>query len=155
MGKLLIGVSVVFVAHLIAHGCTLSVSSLQWESFEQYWVWQLLNAEGPDPNLVIPALANMNTKGKVKCNLHSTCPKFLILPLSLLCSSFTLYMYLPLVLPLFSFPSPSSLTLSSLYPSLPLFSSPYLYTSPFLAKLSPLLHSSVFFVSYRSPWGHI
>ena len=38
--------------------------SLEWESFEQFCVWQLLGAEGPDPSLVIPSLANMNNKGK-------------------------------------------------------------------------------------------
>lgn len=38
------------------------MESLQWESFEQFSMWQLLNAEGPDPSLVIPSLADMNSK---------------------------------------------------------------------------------------------
>ena len=41
-----------------------SEQSLEWESFEQFCVWQLLGAEGPDPSLVIPSLADMNNKGK-------------------------------------------------------------------------------------------
>lgn len=36
------------------------VKSLQWDSFEQFCLWQLLNAEGPDSSLIIPALANLS-----------------------------------------------------------------------------------------------
>ena len=37
--------------------------SLHWDSFEQFCVWQLISAESPDCQLVIPALANLNPEG--------------------------------------------------------------------------------------------
>ena len=40
-----------------------SDSSLVLDSFEQFCVWQLLCAEGPDCSLVIPAIASLNTEG--------------------------------------------------------------------------------------------
>jgi len=46
--------------------------SLEWESFEQYCVWQLMGAEGPDPSLVIPSLASMSNKGRDKSCLCSS-----------------------------------------------------------------------------------
>ena len=42
-----------------------SGSSLQWDSFEQFCVWQLLSAESPEPHLIIPALASLNSEGVV------------------------------------------------------------------------------------------
>ena len=34
------------------------------EGFEQFCLWQLLSAEGPDCHLVIPALASLSTEGE-------------------------------------------------------------------------------------------
>ena len=42
----------------------IAVNSLQWDSFEQFCLWQLLSAEGPDCHLVIPALASLSTEGE-------------------------------------------------------------------------------------------
>ena len=42
----------------------MAVNSLELESFEQFCVWQLLSAEGPDPSLVLPSLARMNNQGE-------------------------------------------------------------------------------------------
>ena len=39
-----------------------SEQSLEWESSDQFCVWQLLSVEGPDPSLVIPSRADMNNK---------------------------------------------------------------------------------------------
>ncbi len=37
--------------------------STKWDSFEQFCVWQLVCAEGPDPQSVIPALTDLNPQG--------------------------------------------------------------------------------------------
>ena len=45
------------------------VASLQWDSFEQFCVWQLLSAEGSDPAHIIPILANLNAQGENGCRV--------------------------------------------------------------------------------------
>ena len=40
-----------------------AASSLLLDSFEQFCVWQLLCAEGPDCSLVIPAIGKLDTDG--------------------------------------------------------------------------------------------
>ena len=47
--------------------CVISDSSLGLDSFEQFCVWQLLCAEGPDCSLVIPAIASLDTEGILYC----------------------------------------------------------------------------------------
>ena len=42
------------------------MSSLQWDSFEQFCVWQLLSAEGPDVQTIIIILEKLSLEGK--CN---------------------------------------------------------------------------------------
>lgn len=42
------------------------VSSLQWDSFEQFCVWQLLSAEGPDIQNIIIILEKLSLEGKVQ-----------------------------------------------------------------------------------------
>lgn len=42
-----------------------SDASIKWDSFEQFCVWQLLCAEGPDPQSVIPALTDLNPEGQL------------------------------------------------------------------------------------------
>jgi len=37
--------------------------SLHWDSFEQFCVWQLMSAESPDCQLVIPALTDLDPEG--------------------------------------------------------------------------------------------
>lgn len=53
--------------HVNLGGCvstyTPPASSLQLDSFEQFCVWQLLCAEGPDCSLVIPAIGKLDTDG--------------------------------------------------------------------------------------------
>lgn len=49
--------------HSINFSYLVSVASLQWDSFEQFCVWQLLSAEGSDPTHIIPILANLNAQG--------------------------------------------------------------------------------------------
>ena len=57
-------VGALFVVMLFVCLLLFTEQSLEWESFEQYCVWQLMGAEGPDPSLVIPSLATMSNKGK-------------------------------------------------------------------------------------------
>ena len=39
--------------------CVCVVCSLQWESFEQFCLWQLLAAEGCEPHHIVPLLKQM------------------------------------------------------------------------------------------------
>ena len=50
----------------------LAESSLGLDSFEQFCVWQLLCAEGPDSSLVIPAIGKFDTQGRAPC-VHNHC----------------------------------------------------------------------------------
>ena len=54
--------------------------SLHWDSFEQFCVWQLISAESPDCQLVIPALAHLNPEGT-----HSWTGSIALLSQSLAC----------------------------------------------------------------------
>ena len=40
-----------------------TAESLHWDSFEQFCVWQLMSAESPDCQLVIPALTDLDPEG--------------------------------------------------------------------------------------------
>lgn len=54
--------------------------SLHWDSFEQFCVWQLISAESPDCQLVIPALANLNPEGTCSSGRQAANPQLATIP---------------------------------------------------------------------------
>ena len=44
-------------------------ASLEWDTFEQYCVWQMLTAEGPDPLSATPLLNHISATGVWTCDM--------------------------------------------------------------------------------------
>lgn len=73
--------------------------SLHWDSFEQFCVWQLISAESPDCQLVIPALANLNPEGTCSSGRRAANPQLAMIP----CASKHYYCICAITHPLISY----------------------------------------------------